>query len=153
MAAITVQVTGLEQAMRKLSPKVARDAAKRGMTKATINAASQAKRNASGRPGPNVDTGRLRSSITSDVRDGGSSIEGVIGSNVIYARIQELGGTITAKGGGFLRFKTRDGAWHMVRSVNIPPRPYLAPAVSSPFAQRAIYTYIANEVSKALGAK
>lgn len=154
MATIDVQVTGVQEALKKLSPSAAKDAVRRGMNKATINAASQAKQNASGRPGPNVDTGRLRSSITSDVREGGTSIEGVIGSNAIYARIHELGGVITPKApGGKLRFQTRDGAWHTVSSVTIPARPYLGPAINSPFAQRVITTYIVNEVNRALGAQ
>lgn len=154
MASIDVQVKGLDQALKRLRPAVAREAAKRGLTKATINAERQAKLNASGRPGPNVDTGRLRSSITHDVREGGNSIEGVIGSNVIYARIHELGGVIRPKTpGGKLRFQTKEGAWVTTDSVTIPARPYLAPAVNSPFAQRAIYTFITDELDRAMGAR
>lgn len=52
---------------------------------------SAAKRNASGRPGPRVDTGNLRSSITHVVgRDAqGAYVE--IGTNVFYGRFLELG--------------------------------------------------------------
>ena len=49
-------------------------------------------------------------------------------SKIPYARIQEYGGTIRAKGGGFLTFKTSDGRWVRVRQVTIPARPYLRPA-------------------------
>lgn len=38
-----------------------------------------------------VDTGRLRASITPEVRAAGDSIEGVVGSNVFYAPFVELG--------------------------------------------------------------
>lgn len=50
------------------------------------------------------------------------------GTNLIYARIQEYGGTIVAKNKPFLVFKTRDGRWHSVKSVTIPARAYLRPA-------------------------
>ena len=38
-----------------------------------------------------VDTGRLRASITPEVRLQGSTIEGVVGTNVVYAAAVELG--------------------------------------------------------------
>ena len=38
-----------------------------------------------------VDTGRLRASITPSVTDVGDAIEGVVGSNVVYAPYQEFG--------------------------------------------------------------
>jgi HK97 gp10 family phage protein len=68
---------------------------------------SQAKKNASGRPGPNVDTGRLRSSITHVL---GSDEDGVyvdIGTNVEYGKYLEHG------------------------TVYMPPYPFLEPALSA----------------------
>ncbi len=53
--------------------------------------------------------------------------------DVVYALIHELGGTITAKAGGLLKFKTRDGAWHAVKSVTIKARPYLRPAADATY--------------------
>ncbi|KPJ77284.1 MAG: hypothetical protein AMJ81_00035 [Phycisphaerae bacterium SM23_33] len=44
-----------------------------------------------------VDTGRLRASITPEVRQQSNTVQGVVGSNVVYAPFQELGWT-TAKG-------------------------------------------------------
>ena len=38
-----------------------------------------------------VDTGRLRASITGEVRVEGNSVQGVVGSNVLYAPYMELG--------------------------------------------------------------
>lgn len=66
----------------------------RDLQRRAINVESQAKLNASGRPGPNVDTGRLRSSITHEVvnRADGSLVARV-GTNVEYARYVEEGGS------------------------------------------------------------
>lgn len=67
---------------------VARDLARRA-----INVESQAKLNASGRPGPNVDTGRLRSSITYEIVERAEgTLVARIGTNVEYARFVEEGG-------------------------------------------------------------
>jgi phage gpG-like protein len=52
----------------------------------------------------------------------------LIGTDLIYARIQEYGGTIEAKHAPYLRFKTADGKWHAVKSVTIPARSYLRAA-------------------------
>lgn len=45
----------------------------------------------------------------------------------VYARIQEKGGTITAKRAPYLRFQYPNGSWHSVKSVKIPARPYMGP--------------------------
>ena len=52
-----------------------------------------------------------------------------VGTDVVYAAIQEFGGIITAKNGPYLRFKTRNGNWVTTASVNIPPHPYLRPSL------------------------
>ena len=79
---------------------VARDLARRA-----VNVQSQAKRNATGRPGPNVQTGRLRSSISWDLVTGSSALRGFaqptgggdlvarVGTNVIYGLYLETGQT------------------------------------------------------------
>ena len=46
---------------------------------------------------------------------------------VVYARIQELGGTVTAKRAKYLRFQYPAGKWHSVVSAKIPARPYMKP--------------------------
>jgi phage virion morphogenesis protein len=65
--------------------------------------------------------GNLRRSASSDT-DSHTAIWGV---NAIYAEIHQFGGKITAKGGGMLKFKAPDGNDIYVKSVTIPPRPYL----------------------------
>ncbi len=49
------------------------------------------------------------------------------GRGVRYARIHEIGGVI--QGRPWLVFQLGDGSWRKVRSVRIPRRPYLEPAL------------------------
>ena len=63
---------------------------------------TSAKRNASGRPGPRVITGRLRSSIDWEVGRLGAVLVARIGTNVHYAPYVELG-TSRAPAYPFLR--------------------------------------------------
>jgi HK97 gp10 family phage protein len=74
-------------------------------------------------------TGNLRSSIHVEPKSSGKD-EAIaeVGTSEEYARIQEYGGTITAKNKPYLVFRTEDGKWHSVKSVTIPPHPYLRPA-------------------------
>lgn len=65
---------------------VARDLARRA-----INVQTQAKINATGRPGPKVRTGRLRSSISWRLRVGAGRLHADIGTNVPYGRYLETG--------------------------------------------------------------
>ena len=51
-----------------------------------------------------------------------------MGTNIIYGPIQEFGGIIRAKDKPWLVFKTADGEWHSVKSVQIPAQPYIRPA-------------------------
>lgn len=75
-----------------------------------------------------IQTGALRDSIDYTVKESGGLIIGTLGSDKLYAAIHEFGGTITARRAKFLIFKTQDG-WRRVESVNIPPRPFLRPAI------------------------
>ena len=67
----------------------------------------------------------------------------LVGTHVIYAAIHEFGGTITAKNKPFLVFKV-DDQWVRVKSVTIPARPYLRPALDK--NRRKVY----SEVKKTL---
>jgi phage gpG-like protein len=77
---------------------------------------------------PALVTGSLRRSarIVPAVASGPRAVSAVTVS-AVYARIQELGGTVRAKRAPFLRFAYPKGRWHSVRSVRIPKRPYMAP--------------------------
>lgn len=100
----------------------------KGMRLAMIFAEGQSKRLFNTPGNLQVNTGRLRASIIGTTRSVGNSYTGILGSNVIYSSIHELGGTIKPKAAKHLRFKTSDGAWHTKSSVTIPARPYLSPS-------------------------
>jgi HK97 gp10 family phage protein len=74
-------------------------------------------------------TGDLRGSIHVEPMISGKDETIVkVGPSVIYGRIQEYGGTIRTKNAPWLVFRTADGNWHKVKSVEIPAHPYLRPA-------------------------
>jgi len=74
-------------------------------------------------------TGRLRGSITHDVRISGDKVTGRIGSRVIYARIHELGGEIVPRQAKALRFHIPGVGWRTAKRVRIPARPFLRPSI------------------------
>jgi hypothetical protein len=106
----------------------------RDLTRRAINVESAAKLNASGRPGPNVDTGRLRSSISHELVQGPEGLVARIGSTVEYARFVEEG-----TGPHEIRPRTKQalfwpGAAHPVRVVHHPGSkafPYLSTALQA----------------------
>jgi hypothetical protein len=91
---------------------VARDLARRA-----VAVESAAKVNASGRPGPRVITGRLRSSISWRLGEDVVSIYADVGSNVYYARYVEEGHPTVA--------------WGHATGRNTPAYPFLKPALAA----------------------
>lgn len=75
------------------------------------------------------DTRNLEKSITKEVITESGEVVGRIGTNVIYAAIQEFGGVIKAKVKDYLTFQTKDGKWHKAKEVTIKAQPYLRPAL------------------------
>ena len=76
---------------------------------------------------PGVKTGTLRRSIQVDNSEIGN-LRVRVGTNLKYARIQEFGGVVKASIGKLLHFKIND-MWHTVKSVILPARPYIRPAI------------------------
>jgi HK97 gp10 family phage protein len=77
-----------------------------------------------------VDTGNLLNSIQlGELTISGDQAEVNIGTNVVYAAIHEFGGIIKARNAKALVFKTKDGRWHTCKSVTMPARPYMRPAM------------------------
>ena len=94
----------------------------------------------SGRPGLNIQTGTLVNSINvSAGKKTKTSAEALIGTNVVYARIHELGGIIK-------------GAFGIPGSiVHMPARPYLRPGLDENTDEivRAVKTEIKRNLDKA----
>jgi phage gpG-like protein len=84
----SLEIRGLVETQRKLEQTVADlqgEELLSGMRRATLLVQRDAKRLSP------VDTGRLRASIVPEIRQRGNTIQGVVGSNVIYAAAAELG--------------------------------------------------------------
>lgn len=73
-----------------------------------------------------VDTGRLRSSITWSMESDGDGPYGVVGSNVVYARIIELGGTIEMP-----HWDANYDTGGAVSVLVVEAQPYLLPALAA----------------------
>jgi hypothetical protein len=154
----------ISKAVEKATPAVVVKAAKVIQT--------QAKSNASHRPGPKVITGALRNSIL--VMGGPGPQSGppnvalpvaqyrwssIIAPTIIYGRIQELGGNVyphhMARSGsgrpGMLRWFS-GGSPIFAHHVYLPPRPYLAPSVVSKrgAVQQSFYDSWALAIAKAV---
>ena len=72
-------------------------------------------------------SGTLRRSIHTVVVRKGMRADCTIGTNLVYAAIQEFGGVISAKRARMLAFQI-DGEWVFAKQVTIPAHPYLRPA-------------------------
>ena len=131
-------------------------AASRALTIIAMQIAGEAKKNTvkvfRTKTQGGASVGTLRASINHDlVKKGmdGMAKVGAGGAAKKYAAIQEFGGTITAKNpSGYLSFPVGDG-YARVRSVTLPPRPYLRPAAMKHGGK--LQTTFAREMEKATG--
>ncbi len=104
----------------------------------------------SSRPGepPALVTGTLRRSaqIVPAVSAGPRAVSSVRMA-AVYARIQEKGGTVTARRAPYLRFQYPGGSWHSVKSVHLPARPYMRPTRDLLLATRRLQARAAQAVA------
>ena len=123
-AAMSYKLVGLDQAIRALGNAGGKIdvhvpiAVKKTMAVVEEKAAGKAP----------YDRGTLRRSIQQQsfgIKRG--RVVGVVGSKLVYARIQEEGGVIRAKNKPFLVFQV-GGNWVQVKQVTIPASPYMKPA-------------------------
>ena len=98
----------------------------RDLARRAVLIESAAKLNASGRPGPNVITGRLRSSISWRFGEDALSMYVDIGTAVYYAAYVELGHPNTAH-----FYPKRDGTIGYVSDRPTRPYPFLRPALAA----------------------
>ena len=82
---ITIDTSALDEMMRRLDSQRVKSALRDGMDKAMRDAANQAKLQTP------VDTGLLRASISSEAREDGGDVIGVVGTNKEYAKPVEYG--------------------------------------------------------------
>ena len=138
----------------------------RGIRKAGQIVANQARQNADGRPGPFVQTGRLRASINSSGAVGDMSV--TVGTPVEYAPRIELGfkGTESVKEhyrtvGAFTRNRrgrrvkaqgpaNRVHVNAFTRNANSPAYPFLRPAAEFAIRQHIVEDLITQELDKVL---
>ena len=78
---------------------------------------------------PKVRTGALRRSIATSVTERRTYITGTLGSDLIYAPVQEYGAIIKPKTKPFLRFMIGE-RWVTLKQAVIPARPYLEPTIN-----------------------
>ena len=114
MSEVQLDVRGLEEVQAEME-RVARDLAGGPMVDAMRDATLLVQRDA--KINAPVDTGRLRASITPEVRPFGDTIQGVVGSNVEYAPYQELG-TKYMEGRFYLRRALEQNAERIYRLLN-----------------------------------
>jgi len=147
MLDIRIRTTAETERMLVELPKDWRNALVKGVRNATLFAEGKAKGSFGKHGNLKVGTGLLRRSIRSRVRERYNDIIGELSSNVIYAGIHEYGGTITAIKKPYLRF-TVGGRWVQVKSVRMPARPFLYPAIADNIA--AINDIITNTIGEEL---
>lgn len=117
-------------------------ATEQAMRAATLKVAATAKRDYLSGPRPDklgVVTGRLRNSIMTQVRGSGGTVQGIVGTSIIYAAIHEYGGTILPVSSDYLRFFfEKAGHWVSLKQVTIPARPFLSTALRDerPYIER-----------------
>ena len=110
MTDIQVEIKGLE-ALRRKTDQMVKDLHGTPMLNAmrdsTLIVTRKARQNAP------VDTGRLRASINPEIRMDANDVQGVVGSNVVYAPDQEFGtkphGIWSRKAFGVLAFEWKNG--------------------------------------------
>lgn len=129
-ATLVLNTAEIQQVLTSPQGPVGVDLLRRGQ-----RVTDQAKVNASGRPGPNVQSGRLRASIGPPrLVSGATGLYCIVGTSVHYALFVERGTgpyTIHPQNKKALYWK---GAAHPVRSVRRAgnkPYPFLVPALSA----------------------
>ena len=106
----------------------------------------------SGRPGLNIQSGALVNSIkTSKGKRGKTNAWAHIGTNIIYARIHEIGGIIKPVAAKMLSWVNDAGERIFAGAVHIPARPYLRPALdeNEPKVVKAVETELWRNLDKA----
>lgn len=135
---VEFDITEVDGNLKKLLQKLP-EATVQVMRNATLVVEEEAKENCP------VDTGTLRSSITSEVKREGYDIAGYVFTNEEYAIHVHFGTGIYSQGSGRdkpWKFKDRKGIWHTI--VGQEPKPFLQDAINSKQQE------VLNELKKVL---
>ena len=147
---LSVKITGLKDVQRKLSrvEKACPKEASRAINTSLMVAHGKVKDNLTNKI-LKVDSGTLRDRFhikASNIK----KLIGILGINLIYALIHDVGGIIKAKRAKFLVFKTRDGNWHSVKQVRIPARKYFSKSINQSMRKiNAIFDKAISRIVKA----
>jgi phage gpG-like protein len=141
---MTINISGADALLKNLKkyPEQINKAVKTTILRASLEVQTKAQEYA-----PRL-TGDLSRSIAVKIEDGGMT--GRIGTNKVYARIQEYGGVIVPKRAKFLAFKV-NGKWVRAKKVRIPQykgRGYLTPAGA--YVSSRVQKMLNEEISYAL---
>ena len=126
MSDYTVKLEGTDELLQNLArinSDIRGTVALRAVNAGAIQIENRAKINAP------VLTGALRNSASTTAKNTADGAEAEIGFRGLrYARIQECGGTVSAKNAKYLRFRYH-GKWVMKKSVKIIGKHYLGNAI------------------------
>lgn len=125
-----IKITGVDELKRRIDPAIYKPRLLQTMQQISLMIAAYVKSDELSGQVLNIRTGRLKASIQGTAQVVGDLIVGSIGTNVVYARIQELGGTIRAINGPYLKFQV-GGQWVQKKEVVIPARPFLEPGIKN----------------------
>ena len=121
-----IQIEGLEAVIERIENVVNEEKLTQTLKKACALVERSAKQKAP------KDTGELRRSITSEVRQDGTDLIGVIFTPLEYAPYVEYGTGLFAEEGGRQEvpwhYKDEEGNWHSTNGQ--PPQPYMRPALN-----------------------
>lgn len=139
MSSFKIEVQGINKAVAALTGSAERikEAVRVALYKATMDLTRYVKEQKLSDQVLRVRTGRLRRSITGRVEDSDGKFEGIVGTNVRYARVHELGfkGVVQVKA----HIRRIKGQAIPVRShsrkLDLPARPFLNPSLQERFPQ------------------
>lgn len=91
---------------------------------------------------PAIRSGALRSSVASAGGGGAPVAEASVAPHVFYAGIQEWGGFMRARPGGYMHFQS-GGEWFL-KHVHVGPNPYMKPTIAACIADGSLGRAAAN---------
>lgn len=123
---MSIKVDGLDGLIERLDSLLDAESLKGAMSTACAVVERSAKQNAP------KGTGELRRSITSEVRQDGNDVQGIVFTPLFYAPYVEFGTGLFAENGGRKdvpwHYKDDEGEWHSTSGQH--PQPFMRPALN-----------------------